>query len=365
MAFVSLASHSFRFSSLRHAIPHTSPTHLPNPHTTPVTRRAHISASATEISEVSHSEKQASELQRYFHTYTWRGYSINYRVEGPETDADPVLIIHGFGASINHWRKNIPALTETGKLRVYAIDLLGFGGSEKASPDEVEYGLPLWEELVCDFIQAQGETGKWSLVGNSIGSLIALMAARRLGESRIRSCALMNCAGGLVSFRYSELNPVQAGLLWLFNSMLFNKFTGPYLFDNFRKRTNIANVLKQVYIDQREITGDLLDILCEPAMDEGACEVFLAILNADSGPAPEELLVDLTWCPMLVLWGEKDPWTPFAQGFHQGKNFPQYHPGIDLEVIPNAGHCIHDECPDQVNENLVPFLLSPALKNQP
>lgn len=313
------------------------------------------------VAQQKHDPLSPPTLQRYFETFKWREFSINYRVEGPE-DGLPVLCIHGFGASINHWRKNIPALVDSGKLRVYAIDLLGFGGSDKASPDVVEYGLPMWKDMICDFIAAKSQTEKWTLVGNSIGSLISLMVASELGEKKIRACSLMNCSGGLIAFRYSELNPIQAALLWLFNTLLFNAYVGPYVFENFRTRSNVENLLKQVYIDQTAVSDELLDILCKPALDDGACQVFLAILNAEAGPAPEGLLLQLTWCPMLVFWGEKDPWTPLRNGFHPGVNFPNYHPGMDLKIIPNAGHCIHDECPEEVNKQLLPFLLSPTLK---
>lgn len=318
--------------------------------------RYHRPIILTAESSVSNKEVQSSpSIQRYFETFSWRGHSINYKVEGPETDANPVLIVHGFGASINHWRKNIPPLVATGNLRVYAIDLLGFGGSDKPSPNSVTYSLELWQELVCDFIDAQNEKKAWSLIGNSIGSLVSLMSAKELGPEKIRSCALINCAGGLTSFRYAELNPLQGGLLWLFNTILFNSVVGPSLFENFRKRENIANVLKQVYIDTTAITEELLDILCDPSSDEGACDVFLAVLNGDPGPSPEKLLPQLTWCPTLLIWGEKDPWTPLEKGLHPGINFSKYHPGIDLQVIPNGGHCVHDELPDIVNEKLVKF----------
>eukprot|EP00177_Eucheuma_denticulatum_P008522 GFKZ01015500.1.p1 GENE.GFKZ01015500.1~~GFKZ01015500.1.p1 ORF type:complete len:391 (-),score=35.11 GFKZ01015500.1:507-1679(-) len=343
--------------------PVTSNKRIPIPHPSPLPRRrARFICSA--INEKVREDPRGTSpgtLQRYFETFEWRNYRINYRCEGPAKGL-PVLLIHGFGASINHWRKNIPALVETAKFRVYAIDLLGFGGSDKPNPSAVEYSIELWAELVCNFVYSMGFGDKWSLIGNSIGSLIALAAANKLGPQNIRALSLMNSAGGLVSFRYSELNPLQAVLLRLFNTALFNRFTGPYLFDNFRKRSNIASVLKQVYIDQSAISEDLLDILCEPSMDPGACAVFLGILNADAGPSPEELLVQLQWCPMLVLWGEKDPWTPLREGFHPGIKFPDYHPGLQLEIIPNAGHCIHDECPDKVNKILVPFLLAPTLK---
>lgn len=266
-----------------------------------------------------------SPLQRYYDTFKWKGHSVNYRVEGP-SDGDPVLLIHGFGASVNHWRKNFPALTECASLRVYAIDLLGFGGSDKPKPSAgetgVEYSLELWRDLVIDFVNAVGApTKKWAFVGNSIGSLVSLMVVETLGEDRVRAAALMNCAGGLVSFRRSELNPFLAACLWLFNTALFNPFTGPILFQKFRTKENIASVLRQVYSTQAAVTDELLEILCEPAIDEGACDVFLAILNADAGPTPESLLPKITWCPTLVVWGENDSWTPLLKGSHPGASF--------------------------------------------
>ena len=63
---------------------------------------------------------------------------IRYTVAG---EGQPLLLIHGFGASIGHWKKNIPVLAEAG-YRVFALDLLGFGASDKAPLD---YTLELWQ----------------------------------------------------------------------------------------------------------------------------------------------------------------------------------------------------------------------------
>ena len=67
----------------------------------------------------------------------------NYQPEQP-----PILLIHGFGAALDQWRDNIPVLAE--QHTVYAIDLLGFGGSEK--PD-TRYSIALWVEQVFQFWQ--------------------------------------------------------------------------------------------------------------------------------------------------------------------------------------------------------------------
>jgi pimeloyl-ACP methyl ester carboxylesterase len=108
-------------------------------------------------------------------------------VQGP-----PILLIHGYGASAYHWRYQLPALSK--KYRVYAMDLLGFGWSEKAL---VEYSSgKLWGQQIGDFIRevihqqpgaAAGgsETSSSSssskepvvLVGNSLGGYACMNAA--------------------------------------------------------------------------------------------------------------------------------------------------------------------------------------------
>lgn len=297
-------------------------------------------------------------VMRYYSTYDWKGFRINYVVQGPE-HAQPVLLVHGFGASINHWRKNVPALLDTNQLKVYCIDLIGFGGSSKASPEDVTYSLELWRDLLIDFAYHFEPNARWSFVGNSIGSLVSLMAAKELGEGRVRCCSLMNSAGGMVSFREEELSPVARAAVTAFNSFFFNKIVGPYLFRQLRQAKNLKSVLQQIYVNQDAVTEELVDIIGTPAFDEGACDVFLAVLNGKAGPAPEELLQELHWCPILVMWGENDQLTPFRTGFHPGVKFYEHHPTITIHGIPDCGHCPHDDRPEEVHKFLVPFLLKP------
>ncbi|MDX1978357.1 MAG: alpha/beta fold hydrolase, partial [Pseudanabaenaceae cyanobacterium bins.68] len=59
--------------------------------------------------------------------WRWRDYDIHYAIAGSGV---PLVLVHGFGAAIGHWRKNIPVLAAAG-YQVWAIDLLGFGRSHK------------------------------------------------------------------------------------------------------------------------------------------------------------------------------------------------------------------------------------------
>ncbi len=83
-------------------------------------------------------------------TWTWRGWPICYQSQGEQ--GPPVILIHGFGASWGHWRKNIPVLAAS--CRCYAIDLLGFGGSAKPTPSkDVTYTFETSSQLIADFFR--------------------------------------------------------------------------------------------------------------------------------------------------------------------------------------------------------------------
>lgn len=92
----------------------------------------------------------------------------------------------------------------------------------------------------------------------------------------------------------------------------------------------------------------------QPSCDEGAQKVFASVLTAPPGPHPTELLPQIEQ-PLLVLWGTEDPWTPitgakiYQERAEMGQN-TEFHP------IPQAGHCPHDEKPNQVNELMLNWL---------
>jgi pimeloyl-ACP methyl ester carboxylesterase len=62
---------------------------------------------------------------------------VRYQCAGEENKGPSVLLVHGFGGNADHWRDNTPALATAG-MRAYAIDLLGYGKSDKPPP--LEFG---------------------------------------------------------------------------------------------------------------------------------------------------------------------------------------------------------------------------------
>lgn len=259
----------------------------------------------------------------------------------------PLVLVHGFGASIGHWRKNIPVLAAAG-YRVFAIDLLGFGGSDKPP---LNYSMELWQELLKDFHAAHIQEPT-VFIGNSIGALLSLMVLANHPEIAAGG-VLINCAGGL-SHRPHELNPPLRIAMGAFNRLVRSKLTGRILFNRVRQKPQIRRTLLQVYRNPEAVTDELVDLLYAPSCEEGAQHVFASILSADPGPTPAQLLPKLK-VPLLVIWGAEDPWTPitgakiFQQAIEQGQN-------IKIQPIPNAGHCPHDECPEVVNTRILEWL---------
>jgi pimeloyl-ACP methyl ester carboxylesterase len=273
-------------------------------------------------------------------TWIWQGFSICYQSQG--TTGQAVVLVHGFGASWLHWRKNIPVLAEN--CRVYALDLIGFGGSAKPKPGEtIAYTFETWGQQLADFCrEVVGEPA--FLVGNSVGCIVAMQAAVSQPDIAL-GIALINCSLRLLHDRK------RASLPWyrrfgapVLQRLLSIKPIGEFFFNQIAKPKTIRKILLQAYVNAESVTDELVDLLTSPARAPGAVAVFLAFTSYSSGPLPEDLL-PLLPCPAIILWGASDPWEPIELG-RELANFPQVQKFIPLEGV---GHCPQDEAPEVVN----------------
>ena len=277
-------------------------------------------------------------------SWIWQDREIKYTVTG---EGQPLLLIHGFGASIGHWGKNIPTLAENG-CRVFALDLLGFGDSDQPV---IDYSLELWQELIRDFWQ-EHINQPTIFVGNSIGGLLSLMVNVNSPEIA-KGGILINCAGGL-NHRPDELLLPLRIIMGTFTRIVSSSITGKFVFDRVRQKSQIRRSLYQVYSDRAAVTDELVEMIYQPACKPDAHKVFASILTAPAGPKPTDLLPNLQR-PLLVLWGEEDPWTPI-KGAKIYQDLADNNDNTDFYPIPNAGHCPHDEKPEAINKYILDWL---------
>jgi len=299
------------------------------------------------IKEISY--KQQSMNSEEAKTWYWRGFPIQYQVSGESGPA--VILVHGFGACWQHWRKNLPFLGQN--CRCYAVDLIGFGKSAKPKPQaEIEYTFETWAAEIIDFAkEIVGE--EVFLVGNSIGAIVVLQAAVTSPEL-CRGIVILNCSLRLLH------ESKRSSLPWyrqigtdLLQQVLGNRTIGYFFFAQLAKPKVIRNILEQAYHREEAVTDELVDLLYQPALEEGAADVFLAFTRYSSGPIAETLLPLLT-CPTVIFWGDKDPWEPIELGRELG-NYSTVEDFIPLEGV---GHCPQDEAPDLVNPLLLNWILA-------
>ncbi|NJK36980.1 MAG: alpha/beta fold hydrolase [Oscillatoriales cyanobacterium SM2_3_0] len=281
--------------------------------------------------------------------WMWKGFSICYQQEGDTGPA--VVLIHGFGASWGHWRKNIPVLAT--QCRVYALDLLGFGGSAKPVPDgTISYTFETWGEQIVDFCREIVGNPVF-LVGNSIGCIAAMQAAV-MAPDQVIELALINCSLRLLHERKrAEIPWYRSFGAGIAQKVLSQRWISQLFFQQIATPRSVRKILQQAYRRPEAVTDELVDMLLLPAKEPSAVDVFMAFTGYSQGPLPEDLLPILS-CPAILLWGTADPWEPIELGRAYGQ-FDTVKQFIPLE---GAGHCPQDEAPELVNPILLEWILN-------
>tara|TARA_Y100001933_G_scaffold256292_1_gene300760 strand:- start:10876 stop:11775 length:900 start_codon:yes stop_codon:yes gene_type:complete len=284
--------------------------------------------------------------------YSWNflNYPIHTVKEEPKktTSEIAILLVHGFGASTDHWRFNIPVLAE--KYEVHAIDLIGFGKSPK--PNDLEYSGSLWKDQIIAYVKEVIQKPT-VIVGNSLGGYAALAAGSSLNELSA-GVVLLNAAGYFSEEKLVKKNMFQTSIETVAGIFLKNVVLQRLIFENMRKPNNIRKTLKQVYVNKNNVDDFLVDSIRRPSLDIGAFNVFRSVFNP-SGPQGEPLdnLFKKLKSPLLLLWGSKDPWmnTPKKRNLYK-----KFTPKNTSEIILDAGHCPHDEVPELVNMHILNWL---------
>ena len=281
--------------------------------------------------------------------WVWRGWQTRYsflRAKKKNTNATPLIFIHGFGASIEHWRNNIPVLRENHT--VYALDLLGFGASQKA---KTNYSADLWAEQVYDFWQTFINEPV-ILVGNSIGSLVCLVAAFKYPQM-VERLVMLTLPD--VSVREDMLPRPIRPLVTALENIVASQFLIANLLKFLRKPTTIRRWAKVAYHDKTAVTDELVAILSAPAYDLDAEKTLYSlsqnVRKAGFALSVREMLPEIA-VPMLLIWGLQDKMVPP----NQARAIASLNSRLKLVELENVGHCPHDECPQIFNQILLDWL---------
>jgi len=253
-------------------------------------------------------------------------------VERGDPSWPPVMLVHGWGCSVYVFRYNLPALAEAG-FRSIAVDLKGHGLSDKPLASD-EYTIDSLVEHLRDILDALG-LERPALAGHSLGgSLIYHFASRYPERAR--------CLGML-----SPVGLKGVPLMWLYR-LLTPAALMPIL-RQINPRVVVKRALKRVYGKRGHFTKrDVEEYLAPSQFPEYALAMRELLHSYDWNAADHRQLATVN-LPAVGVWGSLDHMMPDdGMGI-----FVPLVPQIVLRAIPDAGHVITEETPDEVNESLI------------
>jgi pimeloyl-ACP methyl ester carboxylesterase len=251
---------------------------------------------------------------------------------------EPLVLIHGAGASWRVWKPLLGALTA--EREVLAPRLPGHYQAEPLASG-VAATISAWADALERELEAAG-LGAPDLVGNSLGGWIALELARR---GRARSVVAIGPGGG-----WSEAEGVKLRRYFLRSHAALRRLYRPALFLA-RFRSGRCALLR----DFNARPGRLEPKEARYALTAFArCPVFVDIFEANG--TPEGGLINAEGleeirCPVLIVFGGKDRIVPPRQA----RYFLDRIADARLVELPGLGHVPMSDDPDLVARTILDF----------
>lgn len=252
---------------------------------------------------------------------------------------EPVLLIHGFGASSYSWRHIVEPLAQ--KNRVITIDLKGFGDSPK--PRDDAYSVYDQARLIRNSI-LENDLQNLHIIGHSYGGGVALAVSIYLADS---NPGLQKSLVLIDSVAYPQELPG-------FVKILATPILGPLVTYVVPDTLQVKNLLQKVYFNDDLIPQEAID---HYASNLGKPNAKYALLTSVRQMLPTDLqqfsenYASLT-IPTLIIWSREDEIVPLEVGKRLHENLPN----SKLVIMSDVGHAVQEEKPSLLLPHLRNFL---------
>lgn len=260
----------------------------------------------------------------------------------------PVVLVHGYGALIEHWKKVLRPIAR--EHTVYALDLYNFGYSAIANaPASKE----IWADQIADLVgKIVGEPAV--VVGHSMGGIAATQFAHDYPDF-VRGLVLVNSTG------MAEENTTPSGLDQTFMNLVRTAGIGEVLAGLVANEWGVRQSLSNAYYRKEHVTPELVATFLGPLRRPGGPQAYLAVTRGF-----ERFYITVEkgaiQAPALLIWGNEDRSVPPSlAGVFKERLLPQ----ADVHVIAASGHCPFDETPEAFCDALLPWLGAVAARPAP
>ncbi|MFG6497222.1 alpha/beta hydrolase [Fictibacillus sp. UD] len=257
-------------------------------------------------------------------------YYEYYDHEDP--DAKVVVLVHGFLSSTVSFRQLLPYLTK--KYKVIALDLPGFGQSEKST--SFIYKLTNYGQLILDFLD-QLHIQDVILIGHSMGGQICMHAAKN-SPKRIEKLILLGCCSyvkrasrSLIACSYLPL------FTWGMRSWI--------------QRKDVKQNLLSVLHDTKLVTEEMIESYKKPISEAAFIDSLIRLLRHREGDMCSQELKDIQQ-PVLMIWGKEDQVMPVKTGYRLKHDLPN----AELIVYEKCGHLLMEEKPQEICHEITRFI---------
>ena len=255
------------------------------------------------------------------------GIRLHMRDEGPRDDAEPIVLVHGTGASLHTWDGWVAQLK--GTRRVVRLDLPGYGLTGPF--DDHIYSMARYSAVLAALADAL-KLPAAVYGGNSLGGYVVWEHAVRQ-PMRVSRLLLVDSAGYPLPLR-----DVPIGFR-IAQTPGLNK-----LMQHVLPRGVIESSVKNVYGDPSRVTPELVDRYFElttRAGNRAAVVASFAQRKVDTQNGEAAKRVAQIKQPTFILWGGQDRLIPpeHAQQFRRDIASAQ------VAVLPSLGHVPMEEDP--------------------
>jgi pimeloyl-ACP methyl ester carboxylesterase len=249
-------------------------------------------------------------------------------------NGSPVILIHGVGAGVFDWKFTVGPLSE--HHRVYALDMVGYGHSDKP---KTNYTLDYYVDFLEHFMDAL-QLDRASLVGQCFGGGTALGLATK-SPKRIEKLILVNSA--------SLGKEIQGGWVNSLPFFLVQLFSRP-------SRKTVRLGFKWSVYNSGFITNQMVEESYQLRNIPGATYARASTYKTNFGVGGQrhyflDNLPQIT-VPTLIIWGREDKYFPIAHA----QNAHRLIKNSQLNILEKCGHIPQLEKPDEFNRVVLDFL---------
>jgi pimeloyl-ACP methyl ester carboxylesterase len=253
-------------------------------------------------------------------------------------EGETLLLIHGFGAGMWIWEKQIEILSRSYK--VYALDLVGHGFSDRP---KIDYTYEAYIQFLKAFMDGVG-IGKATLIGNSMGGGIA-WAMAVFHPDRVSRLILIDCVppdvlGQVRNDSFKALAAIK-NIPWLLHLVIAG-----------RTKNSVKWILHECVSDVSLITPEVLDRQYRLSRIKGTTwALYSTFKNGEKVLELKDRFSNIRH-PALLIWGERDLIFPPSVGeaLHQNIRGSKFH------LVKKSGHIPMWETSEEVNPVILSFL---------